>query len=189
MPSIKTYISDSLDNLWSARINRSKFWTAAFIGMQVRVIQFITSIDTYEYFLTAIYNKDYLNFFLILILIVTVDLCLILFITIEGIKRIQDTGNKWYYYFIPIYNFILCGFVKSHPNPSHLNKLNSEQSTDASPELDPISQFLISGLISSSIYAIISLTSLIDNSDIKSIIFLISFTISQYVIYYKFNRI
>lgn len=114
------------------------------------------------------FNNRYLGELVAVIHIVTA-----IFSLVQGAKRMHDVGKSGWYALIPVYNLILAFFPGTPGN----NQYGENPRERGVSEADGITPFLASAFVSCGVYALLSITELVDDTTIRGIIALISFAV------------
>ena len=148
-------------NLFSAegRIRRSTYWTRAIIATAINILaQFMAKSDPS----TGVVC-------LIVILLVAI------FSIIQGVKRMHDVGKSGWYILIPIYNLILA-FTDSTPGKNEYGENPKEKNPQEDELYNGIMTLLFSAFVTCGIYALLTITNIINAETVKNVIFIVSFT-------------
>ena len=148
-------------NLFSAegRIRRSTYWARVIVATAIQILaQFMAKSDPS----TAILC-------LIVILITGI------FSIIQGVKRMHDVGKSGWYIIIPIYNLIL-NFTDGTPGDNEHGENPKEKNPQEDELYNGIMTLLFSAFVTCGIYALLTITKIINDETVKNVIFIISFT-------------
>ena len=148
-------------NLFSAegRIRRSTYWARVIVATAIQILaQFMAKSDPS----TAILC-------LIVILITGI------FSIIQGVKRMHDIGKSGWYIIIPIYNLIL-NFTDGTPGDNEYGENPKEKNPQEDELYNGIMTLLFSAFVTCGIYALLTITKIINDETVKNVIFIISFT-------------
>ncbi len=148
-------------NLFSAegRIRRSTYWSRIIVATAIQILaQFMAKSDPS----TAILC-------LIIILIVGI------FSIIQGVKRMHDVGKSGWYIIIPIYNLILA-FTDGTVGKNEYGENPKEKNPQEDELYNGIMTLLFSAFVTCGIYALLTITNIINVETVKNVIFIISFT-------------
>ena len=148
-------------NLFSAegRIRRSTYWTRVIVATAINILADI-----------MIMADESLKFLcLIIILLVAI------FTLIQGVKRMHDVGKSGWYILIPIYNLILA-FTDGTQGNNEYGENPKEKSPQEDELYNGIMTLLFSAFVTCGIYALLTMTKIINEETVKNAIFVISFT-------------
>ena len=148
-------------NLFSAegRIRRSTYWGRVIVATAINLLaSFMAKSDPS----TAILCN-------IVILIAGI------FSTIQGVKRMHDVGKSGWYIIIPFYNLILA-FTDGTPGDNEYGENPKEKKPEEDELYNSIMTLLFSAFVTCGIYALLTITKIINDETVKNIIFIISFT-------------
>lgn len=149
-------------NLFSTkgRIRRTTYWMRMIVATTINTLaQFIATAD-----------PSIKNLYLIIILVVGI------FIIIQGIKRMHDVGKSGWYIMIPIYNLILA-FTEGTSDKNKYGENPKEKISQEDELHNGIMTILFSAFVSCEIYALLSITKIINEETVKNAIFIISYTV------------
>jgi uncharacterized membrane protein YhaH (DUF805 family) len=148
-------------NLFSAegRIRRSTYWARVIVATAIQILaKFMAESDSS----TAILC-------LIVILITGI------FSIFQGVKRMHDLGKSGWYIIIPIYNLILT-FTDGTRGDNEYGENPKEKNTQEDELYNGIITLLFSAFVTCGIYALLTITKIINDETAKNSIFIISFT-------------
>lgn len=148
-------------NLFSAegRIRRSTYWGRVIVATAINLLaSFMAKSDPSTAILCSI-----------VILIAGI------FSIIQGVKRMHDVGKSGWYIIIPIYNLILA-FTDGTPGDNEYGENPKEKKPEEDELYNSIMTLLFSASVTCGIYALLTITKIINDETVKNIIFIISFT-------------
>ncbi len=145
--------------LAEGRIRRSTYWTRIIVATAINILaSFMTKSDPSTATVCSI-----------IILLVAV------FSIIQGVKRMHDVGKSGWYIIIPIYNLILA-FTDSTTGNNEYGENPKEKNPHEDELYNGIMTLLFSAFVTCGIYALLTITNIINAETLKNVIFIISFT-------------
>ena len=161
-------------NLFSTegRIRRSTYWARMIVVNAIYILARVMAIE------------DPSAAFVCLI----VMLIALIFSFIQSVKRMHDVGKRGWYAIIPIYGLIL-SFTDGTSGDNEYGENPKEKNPQEDELYNGIMNLLFSAFVTCGIYALLTITKIINAETIKNVIFIISFTACNwYLMTWKISK-
>ena len=159
--------SNPVEEIFSinGRIRRSTFWTRYIVASAIIILVGLMS------------TTNTLPEILILYIILIVEI----FVIIQCVKRMHDVGKSGWFIIIPIYSLVLAFFKDGTVGNNKYGENPKEKNLQKRVLLNSIMILLFSAFISCGLYALMTITKIINDEIVKSSIIVILFTVCNII--------